>query len=1501
MTDFKVDDFLVQDVTRARLVRLTKPHLFELVAFCEADVAADARKGDIINVLLVCFGVADVEAVAANEESRKDRDLARKEREIAIVRRDRDEAKELAELELEQVRVRQQDNHRQRCHEARFDLGKCFTLMPRFCTDQVDVFFDTFERIARERQWPREEWVTLVRRELTGKAQEAYAALSPEFDTDYEAVKKAVLRAFELVPEAYRQQFRSETLKAGQTYGDFVRQQELLFDKWLRSSEVYTFQDLRQLMLLEQFKTSVPRQLQVHLNEQMVQSASQAAEVADNYVLIHKGSWQEKAGSGPSRYLYEDRRGEGKSRGGFHAPGRNIPSVGFGRNYVEDIKCHYCKQPGHIKSWCPVLQKRGRLEQVNGPRPVSLVVSERMQGLPASSAMPVTSVSLDPLFKGFVSEGSVAVAEGDAGVTVAVLRDTGATQSLLLAGVLDLPESTSLKTSVLVEGVGGVYQSVPLHQVFLRSNIINGLVTVGVVPLLPVKGISLLLGNDLAGSQVCVSPIVSVSPCESLETEVLEAQFPSVFPACVVTRSMARAVSGGATPSGHLVLSTDAHGEQLSSVPPSDRFSTALLIEEQKKDRELAQLREAAASFAESREIAEGFYLHQDVLMRKWRPPDRPASEDWAVVEQVVLPVCFRKDVLRLAHETAMAGHVGVRKTQGRITRHFYWPRLHKDVVAFVQSCHVCQVSGKPNQKVPVAPLCPPPIVIEPFSRVLIDCVGPLPRTKKGNEFLFTIMDVTTRFPEAIPLRNIKTRTVVDSLLLFFSRFGLPKEVQSDRGTNFTSGVFQQAMDELGITQVVSSAYHSQSQGAIERYHQTLKTMIRAYCVQFPGDWDCAIPFLLFAIRDSVNDSTGFSPFELVYGHEVRGPLKMMKDQLLEVRSEGSLLQYVSCFKERLVAACEVARSNMGVARERMKLQHDKKAVDRTFAIGDKVLVLKPMRGSCLGSAFSGPYMVRKKVGDRNYVIDTPDCRRKTRMCHVNLLKQYHGRSAQVLVSCVSPVCGENEGDDLVGGEPVSAHLSNAAALDSLEENLSHLSPEQRVDICRLVREFASVFQDRPGLTTLAEHDVEVGQTAPIKQHPYRLPPFKLSRVREEVAYMEEIGAVEPGQSDWSSPVVLVPKPDESWRLCIDYRKVNLVTRTDAFPIPRLEDCIDQIGRAQYVSKIDLLKGYWQVPLSARAREISAFATSEGLYVCNVLPFGMKNAPATFQRLMGVVTAGLHNVVTYIDDVVAHSATWREHVEHLRQLLQRLQQAGLVVNLKKCEIGKGQVTYLGHLVGRGVVMPRQAKVQAILSLPAPKSRREVMQVLGMCGFYRRFVPNFAAVAEPLTSLLRKGVKFVWSSGCERAFNQIKAILSCEPVLAAPDFSAPFKLAVDACDVGVGAVLLQADSAGLDKPVAYFSRKLNRHQKAYSTIEKEALGLVLAVQHFEIYLSGSHGDVVVYTDHNPLTFLARFRTANQRVFRWGLVLQPYSLVVKHVAGRNNVIADTLSRLHPDDEG
>ena len=207
-----------------------------------------------------------------------------------------------------------------------------------------------------------------------------------------------------------------------------------------------------------------------------------------------------------------------------------------------------------------------------------------------------------------------------------------------------------------------------------------------------------------------------------------------------------------------------------------------------------------------------------------------------------------------MAHETPLAGHMGVNKTCQKIINHFYWPSLRKDVVEFCKSCHACQMVGKPNQIIPKAPLPPIPAVQEPFSRIIVDCVGPLPKTRSGNQYLLTIMCASTRFPEAKPLRNIRAKTIVKALTKFFTLVGLPSSIQSDQGSNFMSGVFQQVMHELGITQYKSSAYHPQSQGALERWHQTLKNMMRIYCFETEKDWDEGIHLLLFAARESVQE-----------------------------------------------------------------------------------------------------------------------------------------------------------------------------------------------------------------------------------------------------------------------------------------------------------------------------------------------------------------------------------------------------------------------------------------------------------------------------------------------------------------------------------------------------------------------------------------------------------------------------------------------------------------------
>ena len=243
------------------------------------------------------------------------------------------------------------------------------------------------------------------------------------------------------------------------------------------------------------------------------------------------------------------------------------------------------------------------------------------------------------------------------------------------------------------------------------------------------------------------------------------------------------------------------------------------IVVDQKSDPDVSVMFETALTEEESKDVPVCYFTKSGLLMRKWRPVNAPADQEWQVVHQIVLPKMYRSNVLKIAHEAPLAGHVGVNKTVKRILQHFYWPKVRQDVSEFCKTCHVCQMTGKPNQTIPVAPLKPIPAFDEPFSKCLVDCVGPLPKTKSGYNYMLTIMCMSTMFPEAIPLRTITAPAIIKALIKFFTTFGLPHEIQSDQGSQFMSGVFQQVMEQLGIEQCVSSAYHPESQGALERYH----------------------------------------------------------------------------------------------------------------------------------------------------------------------------------------------------------------------------------------------------------------------------------------------------------------------------------------------------------------------------------------------------------------------------------------------------------------------------------------------------------------------------------------------------------------------------------------------------------------------------------------------------------------------------------------------------------
>ena len=1445
------------------------------------------------------------------EREEREREREEREREIELKKLELQNNFELKKLETE-IKVSHTDS------ESKFDVTKFIRLVPPFQEKDVDQYYLHFEKIANSLKWPKEFWCLLLQSVFVGKAREIHSQLSVVQASDYDYVKELILKGYELVPEAYRQRFRNCQKESNQTYVEFARKKEQLFDRWCNSKKVnQNHENLRELMLIEEFKRCIHHDIRTFLDDQKADTLENASRLADDYALTHKSSFVSRP---PQSYGRNVRTSENSNVNksqlyrSDRATGQKVESSSSRSHSAQDKSyssapvCRFCRKEGHIMSDCFKLKQRRQGQ--NDSKPTGFI--SKTCNLPSNVndvrgtilEEKSSCVSVMQSFEPFIHNGFVSLSSDLTNSNpVKILRDTGASQSLLLANTLPFSDVSFTGTNVLIKGVDSTeFTSIPLHNAYLSSDLVSGHVVVGILLSLPFDGVHLLLGNDLAGSKVEVNPLVTDKPSVDPNTDSIEQEIPGIFPSCAVTRSMtqSKSTSDDVTTDVDLAdtfLSRVINDDNVSDVTNDDfsakaqTFSRSDLIREQNSDPDVSCLFARSVDECDVSRDPVCFYTKNDVLMRKWRPSDVPADDEWAVKHQIVVPSSYRPHILSLAHDTPMSGHLGINKTYQRILEHFYWPNLRKDVVEFCRSCHTCQMVGKPNQTLPKAALQPIPAFEEPFSRVIIDCVGPLPKTKSGNQYLLTVMCASTRFPEAIPLRNISAKTIVKALIKFFTFVGLPKSIQSDQGSNFMSGLFQQVMDELGIKQYRSSAYHPESQGALERFHQTLKNMIRSYCFDTNRDWDEGVHLLLFAVRESVQESLGFSPFELVFGHSVRGPLKLFKEKLLSHDDVSlNLLQYVSDFRTKLSNACEMAKANLKSAQNSMKNRYDQNSVSRTFKPGDKVLALLPVPGRPLQARYFGPYIVDKKMSDLNYVLQTPDRRKQKQLCHINMLKPYYTRKGDnvkpvqtIVTDPAENDCNFDENFDVHSG---TAKLNNSEILRNIDSKLAHLTQSQQQDLKELFSEYKQLFSDVPSRTDTIIHDVDVGDAQPIKQHPYRLNLQKEEYLKNEVQYLLDNDFVEPSQSNWSSPCLLVPKPDQSYRMCTDFRKLNSVTKTDTFPIPRIDDCIDKVGKAKYVTKIDLLKGFYQVPLTERAKELSAFVTPSGLYQYKVM---------AFQRLINSVTSGIDGCDAYIDDAIIYSDTWEEHLSTIRQFYDRLSEAKLTINLSKSEFACATVTFLGHVVGQGQIKPFDSKVCAIDDFPRPENKKQLMRFLGMAGYYRKFCPNFSTISEPLTQLLKKTRKFVWSDDCEKSFVKLKAILKSSPVLQAPDFYSQFKLAVDASDVAAGAVLLQEGSDGIDHQICYFSRKFNKNQRNYSTVEKECLALILALQHFEVYVTSSSFPIIVYSDHNPLVFLHKLRSKNQRLLRWSLMLQEFNIIVKHIRGKDNLIADCLSRL------
>lgn len=465
---------------------------------------------------------------------------------------------------------------------------------------------------------------------------------------------------------------------------------------------------------------------------------------------------------------------------------------------------------------------------------------------------------------------------------------------------------------------------------------------------------------------------------------------------------------------------------------------------------------------------------------------------------------------------------------------------------------------------------------------------------------------------------------------------------------------------------------------------------------------------------------------------------------------------------------------------------------------------------------------------------------------------------------------------------------------------LKHLNEEEQVSVENLCAKYNDIFYlpgDSLTTTDIYKHSITLKpNVAPIFSKPYRLPHSQKKEIDRQIENMLNEGIIEKCRSEWSSPILLVPKKldtsgEKKWRLVIDYRKLNNCIEDDRFPLPNITEILDSLSGCIYFSHLDLYQGFYNVELDKNSRKFTAF--SSGQYQLTRMPMGLKTSPSSFSRMMTMAMAGLtyEKCMVYQDDLVVFGRNLGEKIKNLQDVFERLRKVNLKLNPVKCDFFKKEMLYLGHVVSGDGVVPDPEKIKVVKNYPCPRSVDEVKRFTAFVNYYRKFIPNFAEKAYPLNRLCRKDVPFIWSKECQKSFETLKKFIISPPILQYPNFSEDnqFVIQTDASGYAIGAILSNSDK----KPIAYASRSLNSAEQRYPTIEKELLAIVWAVKYFRPYVYGRRFKIL--TDHRPLVYLFNMRDPSSRLMKFRLILEEYDFVVEYVKGSDNAAADALSRI------
>ena len=981
--------------------------------------------------------------------------------------------------------------------------------------DDMDAYLQRFERYALAQKWPPDQWAINLSALLKGKALEVYSRIPPEEALEYDVLKEALLKRFEMTEDGFRKRFRNCRPEVGETFTQFSKRLVRYIHRWMELAKTdKTFEGLLDLMLRDQFIQSCGKDLTLFLRERVPKSVDEMSKLADQF--------REARGGSNVNLISRPKKSE---------PGHNVASqsANVAQNKASNFKktfptsksekrCFLCNRTGHYAYECKAKQNtlaveaeqsgvtNGKQQQPNHSSGFHAFRQRRGQG------------------RGRGSWSVRGRGEGQISATVqnSNPKDDANTQNNVCGSCSVLTPTITESTAILSSACENQLCHPP------RMPVSQGKVNGHIVTILRDTGCSgVVIKRDLVRdsqfngkSQLCIlidgtklpAPVANVfidTPYYTGNVEAWCMENP-VYELIVGNIEGAR-LPGEPDPHWKLVQAVQTRAQKKEEAKPYSKLKvpkslqTTVTPEEikvaQQEDSTLKKVREMVNSGDEkvSKSGARSVFVTKcGIIYRRFKQDSGSQNQ---TCSQLVVPKKYRNTVLKLAHETLMSGHFSSTKTVSRILIEFWWPGCQADCARFCKSCDICQRTY-PKGRVTKALLGDMPLIEIPFQRIAVDLVGPLdPPTYNKNRYILTIVDYASRYPEAVPLPGIEAERVAEALVDVFSRVGVPREMLTDMGTQFTSQLMGEVSRLLSIKQLTTTPYHPMCNGLVEKFNGTLKQMLKKMCSEQPKDWDKYINSLLFAYREVPQESTGFSPFEMLYGRSIRGPMAILKELWTHEIPDPEVkttYQYIFDLKEKLEKTCEMTQENLRKSSARYKKAYNRKARDRKLNIGDKVLILLPTSNNKLLMQWKGPYVISAKVGELDYRVDVSG---KLKTFHINMLKPYVERPEPTASTLHNDALAEASVAiiDIEQEEDETSFLNEMPDVPSVPGSIQTETPEdvncstdlkseQQTEIKEILREFPDVFTDLPGHTNLVECDIKLTSTEPVKVKQYPMP-----------------------------------------------------------------------------------------------------------------------------------------------------------------------------------------------------------------------------------------------------------------------------------------------------------------------------------------------------------------------------------------------------------------------------